>query len=70
MTKCFLLCEATCPTGWIESTQSGTCIKLYEDKKSWTDARAACQAAGGDLVKILDDSMNDFIWGEWQLYKV
>ena len=64
MTKYFLLCEATCPTGWIESTQSGTCIKLYEDKKSWTNARAACQAAGGDLVKILDDSMNDFIWGE------
>ena len=55
---------ASCPSGWIKSTQSGTCIKLYQDKKSWTDARAACQAAGGDLVKILDDSMNQFIWGE------
>ena len=55
---------ATCPSGWIESTHSGKCIKLYEDKKSWTDARAVCQAAGGDLVKIVDDSMNQFIWGE------
>ena len=55
---------ATCPSGWIESTRSGTCIKLYVDKKSWTDARAVCQASGGDLVKIVDDSMNQFIWGE------
>ncbi|KAK3743318.1 hypothetical protein RRG08_007556, partial [Elysia crispata] len=54
--------KASCPSGWIESTQSGTCIKVYEDKKSWEDARAVCQAAGGDLVKIIDDSMNQFIW--------
>ena len=54
----------TCPSGWTENPHSGTCIKLYKDKKSWTDARAICQAAGGDLVKIADDSMNQFIWGE------
>ncbi|RUS91679.1 hypothetical protein EGW08_000505, partial [Elysia chlorotica] len=56
--------QATCPNGWIESPGSGTCIKLSDDKKSWADARAACQADGGDLVKILDDSMNQFIWGQ------
>ena len=50
--------------GWIESPHSGTWVKIYRDMKPWADARAVCQAEGADLVKILDDSMNEFIWGE------
>ncbi|GFR95700.1 macrophage mannose receptor 1-like [Elysia marginata] len=55
---------AACPKGWIKSAHSGTCIKLYNKRKSWTDARAFCQTSGGDLVKIVDQSMNQFIWGQ------
>ena len=43
---------------------SGTCVKLYDDNKSWEDARATCKEDGADLVTILDESMNNFIWGK------
>ena len=59
----FLL-VVSCPSGWTESTRSGTCIKLYEEDKSWEEARAACKADGADLVKIIDEGMNQFIWGK------
>ncbi|RUS78707.1 hypothetical protein EGW08_013528 [Elysia chlorotica] len=53
-----------CPSGWTISPSSGTCIKVYLQKKSWEDARAACKADGADLVKIVDDNMNNFIWSK------
>ena len=55
---------ASCPTGWIESPQSGTCVKLYDVKKSWEEARAVCREDEADLVKIVDHSMNELIWGK------
>ena len=39
-------------------------MKIYTDKKTWEDARAACKVDGADLVKIVDGGMNEFIWGE------
>ena len=54
---------APCPSAWIESS-SGTCVRRYNVKKSWEDARAICKEDGADLVKILDESMNVFIWGK------
>ena len=54
-----------CPAGWIPSDASGTCIKLYQTKLSWQDARQHCKAEGGeDLVTILDPAMNQFIVGK------
>ena len=55
---------AVCPTGWIESSHSRTCIKVYEDRKFWQDARDKCKADHGELVKILDFSMNQLIMCE------
>ena len=37
---------------------------MYNEDKTWSDARAACQADGGDLVKISNEDMNSFVWGE------
>ncbi|KAK3792546.1 hypothetical protein RRG08_011997 [Elysia crispata] len=51
----------SCDSGYIKSDYSGTCIKLYNDKLSWKDARSVCKTAGGDLVKIMDKTMNQFI---------
>ena len=67
----FVLFLASCPTGWTENPHSGTCIKLYDEKKSWKEARGKCKEDGADLVKIVDDSMNQFIWGksEMSFYK-
>ena len=59
----FLL-QASCPTGWTESPHTGTCIKLYDEEKSWHGARVACKEEAADLVKIKDDGMNQFIWGK------
>ena len=48
----------------MESTESGTCIKIFNDTKSWFDARSTCKALGGDLVKIVSYAMNEFIHGK------
>ena len=55
---------ADCLSGWIKSPSSGTCIKLYEKMKNWKNARKVCKENGGDLVKIIDTRMNEFIIGE------
>ena len=50
-------------SAWILSPASMTYVKLYKEEQTWTGARSVCQAEGGDLVKILDQSMNDFVTG-------
>ena len=53
-----------CPTGWIKSHTSGTCIWLSQGiaKRTFNEARQYCKATyGGDLVKIMDDNMNRLI---------
>lgn len=52
-----------CDTGWSLSKYSGTCLKVSDDRKTWAQARQACQKQGGDLVKILDSNMNSFTIG-------
>lgn len=52
-----------CPDNWSASPLSGTCVKVYEGKKTWPGARAVCKAYGGDLVKIRDQDMNSFLAG-------
>ena len=44
-----------------------TCIKAFSDffdSTTWTLARSKCKAVGGDLVKIVNKAMNDFIQGK------
>ena len=52
-----------CPSDWVPSQASGTCIKAYDDKKTWSDARDACQQDGGDLIKIINAEMDSFVAG-------
>ncbi|KAK3775710.1 hypothetical protein RRG08_067411 [Elysia crispata] len=42
--------KASCPPGWHTSKTSRSCIKLFLSRKSWDDARKACQAQGADLL--------------------
>ncbi|GFN86604.1 C-type mannose receptor 2 [Plakobranchus ocellatus] len=51
--------DGTCPVGWVKSPTS--CIKLYDDKRRWQDARTTCQQDGGDLVRVHDDCMSKLI---------
>ncbi|GFN98043.1 macrophage mannose receptor 1 [Plakobranchus ocellatus] len=51
----------SCDAGWSESPSSKSCIKIFEMKKSWSDARNACQQLEGDLVTIRNKDMMSFI---------
>ncbi|KAK3740634.1 hypothetical protein RRG08_025453 [Elysia crispata] len=66
--------QVACYPGWIEVNErelhtSKTCIKLQHVKKSWEDARRACQDDSADLVKILTWTMNDEIMYQLSLYE-
>ncbi|KAK3780393.1 hypothetical protein RRG08_062014 [Elysia crispata] len=50
-----------CSGQWKKSRYSGTCIKVFGESKSWDRARRACRSHGGDLVRILNAGMNQFI---------
>merc|ERR1712154_571026 len=41
----------------------GKCYKYFKSWKSWSEARASCQAAGGDLASAGDEATNDFLSG-------
>ena len=50
-----------CLEGWAKSPSTGTCIKIHHVKKSWSSARQKCKNEGGDLVRIMERDMNDFL---------
>ncbi|GFS00300.1 versican core protein, partial [Elysia marginata] len=50
-----------CDAGWSQSNQSGSCLKVSNDKKTWQGAREACKREGADLVKILSEKMHRVI---------
>ncbi|XP_065841247.1 uncharacterized protein [Oscarella lobularis] len=49
----------TCPSGYSPFQQS--CYKYFLSPKSWQDARAQCQADGGDLVSIANQEEYTFV---------
>ncbi|KAK3769362.1 hypothetical protein RRG08_062110 [Elysia crispata] len=55
-----------CSDGWIESIEPVTCIKMMGTDKTWQEARTACKSLGGDLVKIVNKRMNDFVYAQIQ----
>ncbi|KAK3804094.1 hypothetical protein RRG08_053158 [Elysia crispata] len=58
------ICEkgpGVCAAGWLPSSASGTCLKVYRDLRDFQDARNTCIADDGDLVTIIDDEMNLFV---------
>ncbi|GFN80003.1 macrophage mannose receptor 1-like [Plakobranchus ocellatus] len=58
-----------CLPGWLKAPSSGTCVRFFEyPRKSWQDARAACQQHGGDLVTIRDARMNAFLTKHFRAY--
>ncbi|KXJ06620.1 Snaclec 3 [Exaiptasia diaphana] len=45
--------------GWFRYGDSA--IKVFTEKKNWTDARSHCQSLGGDLLSITSSHENDFV---------
>ncbi|GFS26328.1 macrophage mannose receptor 1-like [Elysia marginata] len=52
-----------CPDAWVVCPASQTCVKAFDEKKSWMKARSSCLDQDADLVRILDGDMNTFING-------
>ncbi|KAK3774712.1 hypothetical protein RRG08_000282 [Elysia crispata] len=50
-----------CPSGWLPSPTSESCIKLYHENKTWDEARSTCQVAGGDLIIKIDGDKENLI---------
>ena len=50
---------AGCPTGY--QSHGSHCYKFVNQKTSWTQAEAACNAEGGHLASIPDQETNDFL---------
>ena len=42
-----------CPNRWLDRPGGDSCYRLWPSPlKTWDDARAGCQAYGGDLLKL------------------
>ena len=53
--------EESCAEEW--TSFQGKCYKYFKTWKSWSAARASCEAAGGDLASAGDEATNDFLAG-------
>ncbi|GFS08323.1 macrophage mannose receptor 1 [Elysia marginata] len=51
----------SCTVGWILFASSRSCIKFFQHPKSWRSSRRFCKLAGGDLLAIRSQKMNNFI---------
>ena len=65
ITRCVTKFEiAVCGRGWSYSNHTRRCYKHFTELKSWTDARAYCQARAphtGDLASVPDQDTNLFL---------
>ncbi|KAK3741907.1 hypothetical protein RRG08_015124 [Elysia crispata] len=54
---------ARCPDGWSLTPSSDNCIKLFDEDKSWNDARRACVKKYhlSHLIRITDPRIGSFI---------
>ncbi|XP_031557769.1 perlucin-like protein, partial [Actinia tenebrosa] len=51
----------SCPNGWLTYEGSRSCYRLGGTSKKWIEARKACFAMGGDLVKIDSAQENNYV---------
>ncbi|XP_066297291.1 C-type lectin domain family 4 member E-like [Branchiostoma lanceolatum] len=50
-----------CPSGYVPFQDGERCFKFSAGKRNYTEARSACQAAGGHLALPKDQATNDFL---------
>ena len=59
----FLTAIEICPSGWLISPTSRSCIKVHHTTKRWNDARSQCKADGGDMLTYYDKEKEKLIFG-------
>ena len=59
-TQCFVSeCAAFCPVGW--KSLGYNCYKLFDEKKTWSQAEAHCMGLGGHLASIQSPEEDKFV---------
>ena len=58
---------ALCPSGWLTSLTSRSCILPYKKFKSWDEARVWCKADAGDLLIKVDKEKLNLLYGNFLL---
>ncbi|KAK3759257.1 hypothetical protein RRG08_010109 [Elysia crispata] len=53
-----------CPSGWIRSLSSRSCLKIDWRYKTWFSSRDACKVFGGDLLNRFDNKIKTTIYGK------
>ena len=59
--------QLQCPSTWtrvVTEYGCGTCLKKFNQKKPWLDARDLCRAEGGDIVDISNHAIDTTVVGE------
>ena len=51
--------ETICPDLWMPL--NGLCFRLFEEKKTWPDAKAFCESEDASLVSVPDRETNTFL---------
>ena len=58
--RCFVSeCAAFCPVGW--KSMGYNCYKLFDEKKTWSQAEAHCMGLGGHLASIQSPEEHKFV---------
>ncbi|XP_078616699.1 uncharacterized protein LOC144884986 isoform X2 [Branchiostoma floridae x Branchiostoma japonicum] len=52
---------SVCPSGYVPLRDGDRCFNFSIGQRNYTDARSACQAAGGHLAMPRDHATNDFL---------
>ena len=56
-----------CPLKWTRvflEDDCGTCLRKFDQNKTWLDARDVCRAEGGDIADITEFIMIETVMGE------
>ena len=53
--------EAGCEEGWTEMPDGIRCAKAFDTSTDWRGSQANCESQGGTLVRISDETDNDFV---------
>ncbi|RUS70553.1 hypothetical protein EGW08_021682 [Elysia chlorotica] len=57
-----------CPSGSEYNARFKMCLQKYLDLKPWRTARKKCRSHGGDLLTILNEEMNQALYGIYVSY--
>lgn len=50
-----------CPFGWTAFATKNTCIQLGTTPRTWSDARTQCSAGGGDLIRLNNTVLKNYV---------